>query len=383
MSQLLKELKLKHSNNQHIEDVKWQLALEISKVGIWDFDAKENKVFFSKPSKAIIGFEDDDSFGFNVNDWNDRVHPEDREQYFKDFQDHLNGLLPDYENKHRVLHKDGTYRWVLDRGQYIEKNSLGEATRVIGTHVDITDYADNEQKIKETLDLIAKKNSKLQNFAHIVTHNLKQHAGNFESLLELYDEAEDVKEKTEMLGYMKTLSKSLTKTINDLSEIVSIQSQPEETTEDIKLVTKVNNVLKDLEYLISEKSANIKVSVSDDCSVIFNKSYLYSIVQNLVTNAIKYKHPKRNPEILIASESFDTHTNLVVKDNGIGINLDKFGKDLFGLYKTFHNNPDAEGVGLYLVKNQLEAFGGSVDVESIINEGTTFTLHLPNQKIQH
>ena len=382
MSQLLKELKL-NSNDEHFENVKWQLALEISKVGIWDFNTETNKIFFSKPSKAIIGFEDDDAFGQNINDWNDRVHPEDKEQYFKDFKDHLNGLLPNYENKHRILHKDGTYRWVLDRGQYIEKNISGEATRVIGTHVDITDYADNEQKIKETLDLIAKKNSKLQNFAHIVTHNLKQHAGNFESLLQFYDEAKDEEEKTEMLDYMKTLSKSLTKTINDLSEIVSIQSKPEETSENIKLNAKINNVLKDLEYLISEKSANIKVSISDDCSVNFNKSYLYSIVQNLVTNAIKYKHPKRNPEILIASECFDTHTNLVVKDNGIGINLDKFKNDLFGLYKTFHNNPDAEGVGLYLVKNQLEAFGGSVDVESTINEGTTFTLHLPNQKIQH
>lgn len=382
MSKFLKELKINY-NDQHFESIKWQLALEISKVGIWDFDAKKNIVFFSKPSKAIIGFEDDDSFGQNINDWNNRVHPDDREQYFKDFQDHLNGHLQVYENKHRVLHKDGTYRWVLDRGQFINIDLSGKTTRVIGTHVDITDYANNEQKIKETLDLIAKKNSKLQNFAHIVTHNLKQHTGNLESLLRFYDEAKNEDEKTEMLNYIKTLSKSLTKTINDLSKIVSIQSKPEESTENIKLKIKINNVLKDLEYLISESKAKIKIEVSDHCTVNFNKSYLYSIFQNLITNAIKYKHPKRNPEILITSKCYETYTNLVVKDNGIGINLDKFGDDLFGLYKTFHNNPDAEGVGLYLVKNQLEAFGGSISVKSIVNEGTTFTLHLPNQKNQH
>ena len=81
MSQLLKELKL-NSNDEHFENVKWQLALEISKVGIWDFNTETNKIFFSKPSKAIIGFEDDDAFGQNINDWNDRVHPEDKEQYF-------------------------------------------------------------------------------------------------------------------------------------------------------------------------------------------------------------------------------------------------------------------------------------------------------------
>lgn len=382
MSQFLKELKSNY-DNQYFENIKWQLALKISKVGIWDFDVSKNEVFFSKSSKAIIGYEDDGTFGKNINDWNDRVHPDDKEQYFKDFEDHLNGLIPCYENKHRVLHKDGTYRWVIDRGQYIKKNKYGKATRIIGTHVDITDYADNEQKIKETLDLIAKKNSKLQNFAHIVTHNLKQHAGNLENLLLFYGEAKNNNEKTELINYMKTLSKSLTKTIYDLSEIVSIQSKQEEHSENIKLKAKINNVLKDLEYLISENNATIKIDIPDECNVNFNKSYLYSIAQNLVTNAIKYKHPKRNPEILITSKCFETQTNLVVKDNGVGINLNKFGKELFGLYKTFHNNPDAEGVGLYLVKNQLEAFGGSIDVESTINEGTTFTLHLPNQKIQH
>lgn len=382
MPQLFKELKL-IANKQHFKNIQWQLALEISRVGIWCFDIKKNKVFFSKSSKAIIGYEDDQNFGKNINDWNLRVHPEDKEQYIKDFEDHLNGLQASYENRHRILHKDGNYRWVLDRGQYIEKDLSGNISRVIGTHVDITDYAKNEQKIKETLDIIAKKNSKLQNFAHIVTHNLKQHAGNLGSILQFYEEAKTEDEKLEMLNYMKTISKSLTKTINDLNEVVSVQTKPEHISEDINLKTKINNILEDLGYLISENKAIIDIKISDHCSVNFNKSYLYSIVQNLVTNAIKYKHPKRNPKILITSECFETHTNLVIKDNGIGINLDKYGSALFGLYKTFHNNPDAEGVGLYLVKNQLEVFGGSIKVSSKVNKGSTFTLFLPNQKIQH
>ena len=86
MSELLKGI-LQDSETNHFEDVKWQLALEISKVGIWDFNAATNQVYFSRPSKAIIGFEDDDTFGQNINDWNDRVHPEDREKYFQDFKE--------------------------------------------------------------------------------------------------------------------------------------------------------------------------------------------------------------------------------------------------------------------------------------------------------
>lgn len=382
MSELLKGI-LQDSETNHFEDVKWQLALEISKVGIWDFNAATNQVYFSRPSKAIIGFEDDDTFGQNINDWNDRVHPEDREKYFQDFKDHVNGLKPIYENKHRVLHKDGSYRWVLDRGRYIEKNKFGEATRVLGTHVDITDYANNEQKVKETLDLVSKKNIKLQNFAHIVTHNLKQHAGNFESLLEFYDEAESENEKLEMLNYMKTLSKSLSKTINNLSEIVSVQSKPDLDIEKTNLRSTIKSVLKDLEYLISEKEAVIDVYVKDSCHLTVNRSYLYSIFQNLITNGLKYKHPNRIPEILIASDCLPDRTVISIKDNGIGIDLNKFGKHMFELYKTFHNNPDAEGVGLYLVKNQIEAYGGTIEVESVVDEGTTFIITLPNKKIQY
>lgn len=364
----------------HYQDKKWQLALEISNIGIWDFSAKANQVNFTKSSKAIIGFEDDENFGKNPNDWNDRVHPEDRNKYFQDFQDHLNGLKEIYENEHRVKHKNGSYRWVLDRGQIVEKDAFGQPMRVIGTHTDITEHVKNELKVKHTLNIITEQNNKLQNFAHIVTHNLKQHAGNFETLLGFYKDTKSNCEKEEFIDYLSTLSTSLTKTITSLKDIVSVQSNKNTKISKLLIATEIDAILESLDFVITENKATIHNKINPKFYIFYNTSYFESIIQNILSNAIKYKHPERDPIVYLSMELKDENLVLKIKDNGIGIDLDKYGDSIFGLYKTFHHNPEAEGVGLYLVKNQIEAFGGQIDLESKVNEGTTFIITIPNKQ---
>ena len=100
-----------------------------------------------------------------------------------------------------------------------------------------------------------------------------------------------------------------------------------------------------------------------------------------MSNAIKYKHPDRDPVISIDCKYDKQEFKLIISDNGIGIDLEKFGNEIFGLYKTFHLNDDAEGVGLYLIKNQIESFGGKILVESEIGIGTTFTIYAKNKRI--
>ena len=113
--------------------------------------------------------------------------------------------------------------------------------------------------------------------------------------------------------------------------------------------------------------------------IYYNLSYFESVIQNLLTNAIKYKHKDRNPVIHIDYALKPHAIDLIISDNGRGVDLDKFGKDIFGLYKTFHHNEDAEGVGLYLIKNQIESFGGKISVKSEVNTGTTFTISVTNK----
>lgn len=371
-------------SNEQFERLKWKFALENSNIGIWSWDNTNNqdRVFFSKESKAILGFtdNDDNNFGANSQDWNERVHPEDKKKYFQDFQDHLNGRYTIYENVHRVLCNDGSYKWVSDTGKIIEKDKDGKAVRIIGTHTDITSQVENEKKIRNSLDTVTKQNNKLRNFAHIVTHNLKEHAGNFESLLTFYDEAETKEDKEELIGYLKTLSQSLGTTISNLNQIVTVESKQEITIEKINVNSYVKRAIKLLEVVIKDSNTKIINDIDDNLDVFFSPAYMESIIQNLMTNAIKYKHPERDPIIEIKSTTYNENIVIKITDNGLGVNLNKFGKDIFGLYKTFHTNQNSEGVGLYLIKSQLESLGGTIDLASVVDVGTSFIITIPNKK---
>ncbi|WP_040278584.1 sensor histidine kinase [Psychroserpens damuponensis] len=364
-------------NLDYKEDLKSKLALEYSSIGVWEYNAQENRVYFSEGSIQIIGINDPD-FGKNPQDWNNRVHPDDQTKYFQDFQDHLNGKKAMYDNVHRVRCENGKYKWIRDRGKVIEWLPNGKCKRAIGTHTDITILKNNEKKINNALTIASEQNNRLKNFAHIVTHNLKQHTGNLESLLDFYQEETNDNEKANIFNHLLTLSSSLSKTIKDLNNIVSVQTNKNKRVEKIYISNEVDRILNTLDYVIKESNAIIHNNINKKLYILYNKSYFESIVQNLLTNALKYKHPDRDPVIHIDSTFNHKTIELSVADNGTGIDLEKFGKDIFGLYKTFHPNKDSEGVGLYLIKNQIESFNGQIKVESTLGKGTTFKIIAPN-----
>lgn len=368
-----------NQESYYTEGKKWQLALEFSGIGMWEFDAVLHRVNFSEGSKKILGVTDP-HFGENINAWNELVHPDDQEKYYQDFQDHLNGKVALYENEHRVKCVDGSYKWIRDRGKVVEWDSNNIPKRAIGTHTDITNQKLHETTINESLSVATEHNNKLRNFAHIVTHNLKQHTANFESLLSFYDEAESNEEKEELVDHLKMLSKSLTKTITNLQDVVNLQANKSSKVKKIYISREIDHILDLLEFVIIENNAIIHNNIDHRLFLYFNKSYFESIIQNLLSNAIKYKHPERDPIIYIDCFYDSEVFQLIISDNGLGIDLEKYGDDIFGLYKTFHHNDDAEGVGLYLIKNQIESFGGTITVKSKVNEGTTFTITARNKR---
>ena len=104
------------------------------------------------------------------------------------------------------------------------------------------------------------------------------------------------------------------------------------------------------------------------------KSYLYSVFYNLISNSIKYRKPDEKPVIRIASAQTGTHIELLFSDNGIGIDVERYRSDLFGLYKRFHNHAEGKGMGLYMVKSQVETMGGRITMTSKVNVGTKFKI---------
>ena len=124
------ELEESEKDLKEIAD-RWQFALEGADDGVWDWNAKTNIVFFSKKWKSMFGYEEHE-IGNTIEEWDKRIYPEDKEQCYKDIEKHFNKETPIYKNEHRVLCKDGTYKWVLDRGKVVEWDEQGKPLRVVG-----------------------------------------------------------------------------------------------------------------------------------------------------------------------------------------------------------------------------------------------------------
>jgi signal transduction histidine kinase len=163
-------------------------------------------------------------------------------------------------------------------------------------------------------------------------------------------------------------------TIKDLSKVLVIKDQPNIIKEEVSFVVIIENVFKQLSISMDDNTVKINFEFMNAPFVLFNAAYLESVFLNLFTNAIKYKSTKRKLKIDIVSIADKDFIILKFKDNGIGIDTEKYKDKLFKLYQRFHDVPDGKGLGLYLVKSQLEALGGSIDVESEVDKGTTFII---------
>ena len=172
-------------------------------------------------------------------------------------------------------------------------------------------------------------------------------------------------------------SQGLNDTISHLNEVVQVKLETDQKLKSVQLQPLVQKVLADIQALIEENKVLIEIDVPQKMEVRGVMAYLESIILNLVTNAIKYKDlNKETAKVSIKTVEKDETIVLTVADNGLGIDLDKFGKKLFGMYKTFHGNEDARGIGLFITKNQIESMGGKITVDSQPLVGTTFEVVL-------
>jgi PAS domain-containing protein/anti-sigma regulatory factor (Ser/Thr protein kinase) len=362
-----KELKLK------IAEERFKFTLETSNSGVWDWNLESNTVYYSPQSLKILEQESTSLFE-SPKRWEQIMHPDDLEKYYKALDDHFDKKTTFYENFHRVLISGNKYKWILNRGKVVERDANGKALKVIGTHTDVSSQKEKELELMKKMEFYNKKNSRLLNFSHIVSHNLNSHAGNFKLLLDMIDLEENFAEKRETMKYLRTVSNDLNKTIEDLSQIVNIENDTDIKVEPLILHDYLIRVLNIVSGYSHRNNATIINNIPKEATINFNSAYLESVLQNLCTNAIKYANPKK---FLIIEFNFFLENGkkvLTVKDNGLGIDLEKYGHLLFGMYKTFHKHEQANGIGLYITKNQIESMNGTVTVESQVGKGTMFKI---------
>jgi len=254
-------------------------------------------------------------------------------------------------------------------------NKEGEHSHWISIQRDITDEKNQEKEKEQLIRELTQNNKDLKQFSYITSHNLRAPLSNLTGLLNLMQEIPvENAELKEILHGFKTSTNLLNETINDLVKVVIIKDNPSIQKEEVLIKDVFENVFNQLSFLISLHKPILKIELEKVTILNINKAYLESILLNLFTNAIKYRSPKRTLRIFVSSKEIGDTIILVFKDNGIGIDLERNKDKIFGLYQRFHNYPDSKGLGLYLVKSQVESMGGSIVVESEVDKGTTFTI---------
>ena len=274
--------------------------------------------------------------------------------------------------------KDGTITTFLT-SKIPLKGEDGNAYGLVGISLDISELKQKEQELRGLIHVTSLQNKKLLNFAHIVSHNLRSHSANFSMLLEFYVNEKNEDEKKNLMNMLVDASNNLLETLENLNEVLSISTNVNLKKTSINLNWGFQKIKHNLSIVLKKKKVKIINTISDDISVLAVPAYAESIFMNLFTNAIKYKSPDRDPIIKLSATKKDGYTIVSIADNGLGIDLKKYGDKLFGMYKTFHDNPDAKGIGLYLSKNQIEAMNGKMTVTSKVGSGTTFNIYF-NEK---
>ena len=260
-------------------------------------------------------------------------------------------------------------------------DSEGELSHWVSIQRDITEDKRQEVEKEQLIKELTQNNKDLQQFSYITSHNLRAPLSNLTGLLSLIEDIPiENQELKEIINGFKKSTHLLNETINDLVRVIIIKDNPSIEKEKLYLKDIFEDVFSQLNFLIGLHKPIIKFDFNDVTFLNTNKSYLESILLNLLTNSIKYKSDSRKLKININCSRLDDDTVvLTFGDNGIGIDLDKNRDKIFGLYQRFHDYSDSKGLGLYLVKSQVETMGGTISIESKVNVGTTFILTFKNK----
>jgi len=254
---------------------------------------------------------------------------------------------------------------------------------LLQSHEEISAQRDLVAKQNQTLESEVEKrtrelveyNHQLEQFAFISAHNLRAPVARIlglGNLLDISDEKESQREQ--IYPKLVNAARELDTVVKDLNTILYLKKNNDTVITLIDLPTEVAIIIENLEHEISQTQATVTTDFAAVSTIRTVKPYLDSILYNLVSNAIKYRHPERKPDIHIKTEKIHNELCLRVSDNGLGIDVDLFQDKLFTLYSRFHLHVEGKGMGLYLVKTQLAAMGGRIEIDSKVDVGTTFNV---------
>ncbi|WP_266204792.1 PAS domain S-box protein [Pontibacter kalidii] len=280
------------------------------------------------------------------------------------------------QHEMRIIARDGKEKWFMLRlSPMLGEN--GEVQRLDASVADVTERKLEEAKRTLLTEQLQVQNQNLQQFAYIVSHNLRAPIANIMGLTTIYDRARPEADLNKhIIDSLAQSARLLDHTIRDLNHILTVRGQMLDVSEQVYFEELLQDILKSISIELENTQANVAYDFSHAPSIVSLRSYIHSILQNLLTNALKYRDPQRKPEICIRSYKQKDYICIEISDNGLGIDLAKVKGNLFGLYKRFHQHIEGRGLGLHLVKTQVDLLGGKIEVDSRVGAGTTFKVYI-------
>ena len=311
--------------------------------------------------------------------WTDAVHPEDAATAGRLFLD-ANARRVPFDCRYRLRRRDGVYRWATDTG-WPRFTDAGEYAGIVGTVIDIHEQHLAEEELQATNAHLTRTNVDLDNFIYTASHDLRVPIVNIEGLLLALGRelppAGRVGSVPTLLQFMQDSVNRFKRTIEQLTDVSKLQQEYDQPTTQVRVAAVVEEVRLDLLPLIEHAQARLDVDVPADAHVPFSEKNLRSVVYNLLSNALKYRHPDRAPRVQLTYQRQDQRHVLRVQDNGLGFDVATAEAKLFGLFQRLHAHVEGTGIGLYMVKKMVENSGGRIEVASQVGEGTTFTVSIP------
>lgn len=299
--------------------------------------------------------------------------PEERKILSKErFERALSGEKVNYEMS--FTQPQGNKNW-YNVNMFAVRDKNNTLLGFIISSEDITARKNTELERTKMLADIVQHNKDLEQFSYIISHNLRSPVANIIGLSNIIKNTEQMN-KADFDRCIDGLVLSASKLDEIIVDLNFILQKRREINENKEMVS-FSSLLNDIKTIISEliDRENIVINSNFTVNKFFTvRSYLHSIFLNLITNSIKYRNTAATTIIDISAHKIDNRIVLTFKDNGLGIDLKNYGDKLFGLYKKFHTHIEGKGMGLYMVKTQVEILGGKISVQSQVGKGTEFTI---------
>lgn len=346
------------------------IAQEAASIGYYEYNIKNGQLKLTEHFKSsVLPINEDDNFL-------DYVHPYHQELLKSKFKEFIKSDKTKFKIKYDVINPKTNEIMTLEDVAHIERDSNGRALKIFGFKKDVTNLEKIVNENQETIKVLTNQNEKLNDLAYMLAHNIKSPITNLKLIFNLLDSNSLTdKELDEYMGEMRLVVNDLLDTLTELNDSLVVNTL-DINFETINIKNFINQIINS-NFRTRLNKINASVIINSDVETFkYSKLYLKSYLINIISNAIKYASPERTLNLRIIIKIIDEKINIFIQDNGLGIDLEKYGDKLFKLKETFHSNKNGKGIGLFIVYNQLQSLNGFIECNSTVNKGTTFRMVL-------